>query len=252
MKKCKKCGCITDAKFCPECGADLKGAPIVCPKCGTETNAKFCPECGTNMEKADTSKKTVKTNKKIEDSVSGVDSSPIENASDGKKTGKKKIIIIIAIILALFVLILAIGGVSSNTTDDTSTDSEYTTEETEDTSDTSSIYDIPSDFSKDSCESVSYEKLERSPDDYEYTYIKKSGKVLQSMDGDVVSLRVATSGDYDDVIYVEYDPEIMDVRVLEDDYVTLYGVYTGIYSYESAGSGTISIPSMVAYKISIE
>lgn len=40
----------TNAKFCPECGAQLK-AKDQCPACGTKLTpgAKFCPECGQKI-----------------------------------------------------------------------------------------------------------------------------------------------------------------------------------------------------------
>ena len=48
---CPACGADAgDAKFCPECGTNLKNlaGPPVCRACGAEIpeGAKFCPECG--------------------------------------------------------------------------------------------------------------------------------------------------------------------------------------------------------------
>lgn len=49
-----QCSCGTKlavgAKFCPECGANLRAKPQ-CPQCGVETTpgTKFCSECGTRM-----------------------------------------------------------------------------------------------------------------------------------------------------------------------------------------------------------
>ncbi len=41
----------TNAKFCPECGAQLKKTPV-CAHCGETltAGAKFCPECGTKQD----------------------------------------------------------------------------------------------------------------------------------------------------------------------------------------------------------
>lgn len=41
----------TNAKFCPECGAQLKKASV-CTKCGETltAGAKFCPECGEKQD----------------------------------------------------------------------------------------------------------------------------------------------------------------------------------------------------------
>jgi uncharacterized OB-fold protein len=49
---CPNCGApqATNAKFCPECGAKLKGAAH-CSQCGANLlpGAKFCAECGAKM-----------------------------------------------------------------------------------------------------------------------------------------------------------------------------------------------------------
>lgn len=48
--QCPKCNSMisASAKFCPECGANMKP---VCPSCKTQCKAgtKFCPECGTKL-----------------------------------------------------------------------------------------------------------------------------------------------------------------------------------------------------------
>jgi hypothetical protein len=49
---CPGCGAslASNAKFCPECGANLKGGAF-CKECGSklEPGAKFCGECGTKV-----------------------------------------------------------------------------------------------------------------------------------------------------------------------------------------------------------
>lgn len=258
MKKCPKCGAMATTKFCPECGTDLSDVQeiLVCPKCGAVSNSKFCPECGTQMssepqEKAEAGEVNETVNKvETDTTIDTKAEEKSENKPEKKKSNKKLFAIIaVAVVLLLLIGIGCSGSDTETTGTSTDTETEYTEEEPEEET---SVYDVPGDFSKDSCESVGYSDLERTPDDYYGKYIKKSGVVLQAIDGDTVQLRVATSGSYDDVIYVEYDSSIMDSRVLEDDHITLYGMYTGIYSYESSGSGTISIPSMVAYDISID
>ena len=63
-------------------------------------------------------------------------------------------------------------------------------------------------------------------------------------------MRVAVDDNYDTVIYLIYDPSIVDSRILEDDYVTFYGESKGLYSYESTMGGKITIPLMAVQKIS--
>lgn len=51
---CSICGIgnDTDAKYCIECGTDLKIAPSICSKCSKPMilNAKFCNKCGAERE----------------------------------------------------------------------------------------------------------------------------------------------------------------------------------------------------------
>ena len=93
---------------------------------------------------------------------------------------------------------------------------------------------------------ITYEQLARNPEDYEGKKVKFYGKVLQVIEGtDEIKLRIAVNNDYDNVILVGYDPDIVDMRVLEDDKITIMGVSVGLYSYESTGGATITIPAIV-------
>lgn len=90
---------------------------------------------------------------------------------------------------------------------------------------------------------ITYDQLSRTPDDYIGKKVKFTGVVIQVIEGSgVTMLRIATSGRYNNVILVQYDSEITAVRVLEDDKVTIYGTSAGLYTYESTGSGDITIP----------
>ncbi|WP_338659740.1 toxin regulator [Paraclostridium sordellii] len=97
---------------------------------------------------------------------------------------------------------------------------------------------------------ASYNEIARNPDNHLLSVGKFKGKVVQVMEGDKNNnLRVAVDGDYDKMLLVEYDPKIVSQRILEDDYITVYGVNMGIYSYTSTMGAKISIPSMLADKI---
>lgn len=97
---------------------------------------------------------------------------------------------------------------------------------------------------------ITYKQLARTPDDYKDKKVKFSGKVLQVMEGDgYIHLRFAVDSDYDSVLYVEYDKSIVSSRILEDDYITIYGTSFGLYSYQSTMGGTITIPSVLVDKI---
>ncbi len=70
------------------------------------------------------------------------------------------------------------------------------------------------------------------------------------MEGDGYNqMRLAANSEYDDVLYVEYGPSIVSIRILEDDYITIYGVSYGLFSYQSTMGETITIPSVVVDKI---
>ena len=64
-----------------------------------------------------------------------------------------------------------------------------------------------------------------------------------------VTIRFAVNDDYDKVIIAEYDSSIVSSRVLEDDYITVYGYSLGLYTYEATMGNNITIPSMMIDKI---
>lgn len=99
---------------------------------------------------------------------------------------------------------------------------------------------------------VSYDKINRNPEETLMKNCKFNGKVVQVMEGaDKNNLRVAVDGDYDKIILVEYSKDLLDSRIVEKDNVTLYGVSCGTTSYTSTFGASITIPSMLADKIDI-
>lgn len=97
---------------------------------------------------------------------------------------------------------------------------------------------------------ITYDQLARTPDNFFVKKVKFSGKVIQVMEGDeITQLRLAVDGDYDKIIYCEYDSTLVTSRVLEDDNITVLGISMGLYSYKSTMGGTITIPSMTVDKI---
>ena len=107
---------------------------------------------------------------------------------------------------------------------------------------------------KEKCESIAYSDLARNPDEYQGKYVKFTGKVVQTMEGESIgALRVnVTKGkySYDDTVYVLYAIDSSN-RVLEDDIVTFYGYSGGLYSYESVLGATITIPSVYAMYVDV-
>lgn len=103
---------------------------------------------------------------------------------------------------------------------------------------------------KKKCKWIPYKKLARTPDKYEGKKVKYTGKVIQVMESTYSnSYRIeVTKGSYgiwDDVVYVTYYGN-SSKRILEDDIVTFYGKYDGLYSYESVLGASVTVPSVDA------
>ncbi|WP_234028519.1 toxin regulator [Lentibacillus sp. Marseille-P4043] len=98
---------------------------------------------------------------------------------------------------------------------------------------------------------ITFDQLARTPDDYKGKKVKFSGRVVQVIEGDglTVQLRIAVNDDHDKIIYVEYDSSIVDSRILEDDQITIMGLSAGLLTYESTLGGDITIPAIVVDKI---
>ncbi|MEG0749471.1 MAG: hypothetical protein RR408_05425 [Carnobacterium sp.] len=98
---------------------------------------------------------------------------------------------------------------------------------------------------------ITYDQIARTPDDYLLEKVKFSGKVVQVMEGDDTTnqLRVAINDNYDTIMLVEYEKDILDSRILEDDYINMFGYSMGVITYESTLGGNITIPAMSANMI---
>lgn len=111
------------------------------------------------------------------------------------------------------------------------------------------IGDITSqDKSEYESSTITYDDLARKPQDYEMQKVKFEGKVVQLMENegeDYVSIRFAVNDDYDKIIYCEFDRNIVGQRVLEGDWLNIYGVSGGLMSYQSTLGGTITIPAVL-------
>ena len=96
---------------------------------------------------------------------------------------------------------------------------------------------------KAKCQTYSYDDLSRNPDKYEGNYIKVSGRVVQEQGGTVY--RIATKGNYDNIVYVTFAGDSSS-RILEDDNVTVYGTYYGVYTYTTVMGAAVTIPRISA------
>ena len=70
---------------------------------------------------------------------------------------------------------------------------------------------------------------------------------MQSESG-ITIYRVGTAGSFysDNVIYVIQSGANSSNRILEDDYVTVKGVSSGLYTYTTVLGSSLTIPSIVA------
>lgn len=99
---------------------------------------------------------------------------------------------------------------------------------------------------------ITYSDLSRTPDDYTGKKVKFSGTVVQLMEdasSNEVQIRFAVDDNYDTILYCAYDKTIVDSRVLENDWITIYGTSLGLISYQSTMSGTITIPAVYIDRI---
>lgn len=97
-----------------------------------------------------------------------------------------------------------------------------------------------------------YEQLARNPDTYVMKKMKFTGKVLQAETGNICYMRLAINSNYDTVLFVTYDKDVLDYRLLEDDIVTIYGASLGVYSYEAVSGATITLPWIEADMIELQ
>lgn len=112
---------------------------------------------------------------------------------------------------------------------------------------------------KAQCEYYYYSDISRNPGSYDGCYAWFTGEVIQVQQQELLgrlyyTLRVnVTKGRYyyEDTIYVNYDADIDDPRILEDDIITMYGTLTGEKTYETVMGNSITIPSFSAEYIDI-
>ena len=105
---------------------------------------------------------------------------------------------------------------------------------------------------------LNFKEISRDPEAYKGQYYSFTGKVLQVLEGSdyggttSTAMRIATKGNYDDVVYVTYERPNSDKRILEDDRVTVYGECNGLYTYETIMGGSVTLPKFEAETVSFD
>lgn len=99
----------------------------------------------------------------------------------------------------------------------------------------------------------SYDQLARTPDKFKGTKMQFTGGVIQVTDAnkDETDLLVLIDGDENKPMMVPLHPSILHGnRVLKGDKITIYGKSAGTITYDSTGDGKVTVPALLADKIS--
>ena len=251
-----------------------------CPKCSKEFTDDFvyCTACNTPLEKVEQTTNTDTKNTQSEtaytqstqtpqQNTQTTDTSPIQQVPQGNNNPNKKYIITI-IIAAIIIIILLFTKCSSS---DEPTQKDSTVVTTAPVTEQQSATPVPiatptpeplptptpapvaKEFIRENYGYVDYKELARNPDPYKGKRLTYSGKVIQVIEGDTETQhRIAVNGDYDNVIYVAYPKNIVTSRILDDDYVTVYGTSLGLYSYQSTMGGKITVPALYLDRIELQ
>lgn len=122
------------------------------------------------------------------------------------------------------------------------------------------VAETPEEF-KESCQEIGYKKILRNPEEYIGQRIVITAKVQQIMQGglfdDSQYYRVLTDNDgyeiYADDEYFMYDSRIGDdMKILKDDVLKIYAVFTGMEEVKRALTGTKEeVPAIKAYFVEL-
>lgn len=143
----------------------------------------------------------------------------------GKQKGIFSLVIKIVVVLFILLIILSIfGGSNAKEHEDVLAALEMDTE----------------DF-KETCTEVSYDELKRYPDKYEGTAVTLTVEVAQVVSQSDGMMRAYGDDMYEEE-YVLYDCREDGENIIEDDVITVYGVYTGLETVERAIGGSDDLP----------
>lgn len=91
---------------------------------------------------------------------------------------------------------------------------------------------------------LTYDQLVQAPDDYYSEMITMSGRVIQVIQGEESSqLLVAVDDNDGTVIFLEYESNIIEPGILENDLIRFYGIAAGSITYDSSLGETITVPA---------
>lgn len=90
--------------------------------------------------------------------------------------------------------------------------------------------------------------VERNPAEYKDELLSFEGKIIQVMEDEVyTSYRIAINDDYDRIVYLQTFNVTLEERLLEDDYVTVYGLFNDLLTYETVMGASQTVPAFLAH-----
>jgi len=100
---------------------------------------------------------------------------------------------------------------------------------------------------------ITYDQLAQAPDDYYSQMIAMSGRVLQVMQGEASSQLLLAVDDMEGaVIFLEYQSNIIESGISENDLIKFYGMAAGTISYDSSLGETITVPAAFVNMITMQ
>ncbi len=212
----------------------------ICRNCGLQTQDGLpqCPRCGAPMMQT-------------MNQMPNQQGYPNMNYPQPKKKSGC-VLIAIVVFVCIFVLPAVVngynkresekqGGASNQQQSDSKTDSE----KRNNTSSESSAEEKfnPNDYSK-----LKYDTIIHAPDGNKGQKFTCTGKIIQVLD-DSYRLQIGNSLLDSDVVMVDYKLSEGEQRIVEDDYVTVWGVSEGLITYTTVLKSELTIPRISADKI---
>lgn len=102
---------------------------------------------------------------------------------------------------------------------------------------------------------ITYETLVRYPDKNINSTLKFSGTVtgiVETGEDGMYSVILAVDDNYKQKIVVAYSDDVIDLKILENDKITIYGGYGGEYALNSSSGNSIKLPMVFAMIIDLD
>ena len=248
--------------YCKNCGREIDGKLAYCPECGKPVQTVGTPGELTgnqeqpNIKSAGSPSANPNAPYAAPQPMQTAAPQPTQPQPPKKKgtVGKVIIGIVIAFVVLLVIGMCASGNSGSrsqsNSQNQPSTQAESSDGQSTQTTEQESDKTAPA---QKTYEAIPYNSLVRTPDQYKGKAVTISGSVLQVDESDssrYVAL-VAVDDDYSPLAGVVYKPSLLNVRLLEDDPVTVNGEFLGLDSYTTVLGSDNTVPVIQADSITM-